>query len=124
VLYALRRRWRDGTTHVAFEPLEFVEADPTHVSQRGIEKPPLLVVEILSPSTRHFDLGAKSRRYAELGVLHYWIVDPEAKRLQCYRSVDGAFQPLVEAEGDATLVHPDWDGLVIDLAALWRSQAG
>jgi len=25
VLYCLRHRWRDGTTHVAFEPLEFVE---------------------------------------------------------------------------------------------------
>jgi len=24
VLYALRHRWRDGTTHVAFEPLDFV----------------------------------------------------------------------------------------------------
>jgi hypothetical protein len=25
VLYRLRHRWRDGTTHVAFEPLELVE---------------------------------------------------------------------------------------------------
>jgi len=24
VLYALKHRWRDGTTHVAFEPLDFV----------------------------------------------------------------------------------------------------
>jgi len=24
LLYRLRHRWRDGTTHVAFEPLEFV----------------------------------------------------------------------------------------------------
>lgn len=22
--------------------------------------------------------------------------------------------------GDAPLIHPDWEGLVIDLAALWR----
>jgi len=24
VLYALKNRWRDGTTHVAFEPVDFV----------------------------------------------------------------------------------------------------
>jgi hypothetical protein len=26
----------------------------------------------------------------------------------------------VQAEGPATLDHPDWPGLTIDLAALWR----
>lgn len=103
-----------------FVPDLLVVADPAHISKRGIENAPLLLVEILSPSTRHVDLGVKSRRYAELGVEHYWIVDPEARRLRCYRAVGGAFEPLVEAEGDATLIHPTWEGLAIDLAALWR----
>jgi Uma2 family endonuclease len=103
-----------------FVPDLVVIADPTHVSERGIERPPLLVVEILSPSTRHVDLGVKSRRYAELGVEHYWIVDPENERLECHRLKDGAFQPLVEAAGRTTLEHPAWDELEIDLAALWR----
>jgi len=31
VLYRLRHRWRDGTTHVAFEPLELVEKLPALV---------------------------------------------------------------------------------------------
>ena len=62
----------------------------------------------------------KARRYAELGVEHYWIVDPERKRLECHRSVEGAFRSVVDAEDDATLTHPDWDGLIVDLGALWR----
>jgi len=32
----------------------------------------------------------------------------------------GAFRPLVDAQGETTLDQPDWDGLVIDLSALWR----
>ncbi len=103
-----------------FVPDLLVVADPKHVSRRGIEGPPLLVVEILSPSTRKADRGVKARRYAELGVEHYWIVDPERKRLECHRRAEGVFRSVVEAEGDVTLSHPDWDGLSVDLAALWR----
>lgn len=73
-----------------------------------------------SPLTRRNDRGRKARRYAKLGVEHYWIVDPERRRLECHRLAQGAFARSVDAEGDATLVHPDWDGLTIDLGALWR----
>ena len=104
-----------------FEPDLLVVADPSPISRRGIEQPPLLVVEILSPSTRRVDRGLKFRRYATLGVQHCWIVDPDEKRLECFRLVAGEFAPVVDARGNATpLAHPDWDGLVIDLAALWR----
>lgn len=66
------------------------------------------------------DRGVKFQRYAELGVRHYWIVDPEEQHLECFRLAAGAFAPLIEAKGNTTLAHPDCDGLVIDLAALWR----
>jgi Uma2 family endonuclease len=108
------------TTGDVFVPDLIVVGDPSHISKRGIEKAPLLVVEILSPSTRKVDRGLKSRRYAELGVAHYWIVDPESKRLECYRLDVGAFSLVVEGQGDATLLHPDWEGLRVDLAELWR----
>ena len=106
--------------HDVLEPDLVVVADPSHISKRGIEKPPLLVVEILSPSTRKVDRGIKSRRYAELGVPHYWIVDPDRKRVDCYEGAGGAFRLLVDAEGDSTMAHPAWDGLMVDLKALWR----
>lgn len=108
------------TKQDVFVPDLIIAADPSHISKRGIEAPPLLVVEILSPSTRSVDCGVKSRRYAELGVQHYWIVDPDKKRLECYRLTDGGFQSVIDAQGETTLAHPDWDGLIVDLAALWR----
>jgi Uma2 family endonuclease len=62
----------------------------------------------------------KARRYAELGVEHYWITDPETHRLECHRLIDGAFRMIRAAEGDAVLSHPDFPGLEIDLAKLWQ----
>jgi Uma2 family endonuclease len=108
------------TPHDVLEPDLILVADPNDISKRGIEKPPLLVVEILSPSTRSLDRRIKSRRYAELGVRHYWIVDPDKHRVECFRLADGAFHPLVQAQGETSLSHPDWEGLIVDLAALWR----
>jgi Uma2 family endonuclease len=37
---------------------------------------PLVVIEILSPSTRYYDRGTKRLRYAAAGVPNYWIIDP------------------------------------------------
>jgi len=108
------------TEQDVFVPDLVVVTDPSHLSKRGIEAPPALIVEVLSPSTRGHDRGLKARRYAELGVEHYWIVDPERQRLECHRLVQGAFRVIVDAEGDTTFEHPAWDGLVVDLAALWR----
>jgi Uma2 family endonuclease len=108
------------TNQDVFVPDILVVGEPKHVSKRGIEGPPLLVVEILSPATRKRDRGVKALRYAELGVKHYWIVDSTEKRVECHRLHDGTFRPLIDAEGQTDLAHPDWEGLVIDLAALWR----
>jgi Uma2 family endonuclease len=110
------------TDHDIAEPDLLVVADPAQVSDRAIEGPPLLVVEILSPSTRSRDRGVKARRYAELGVPHYWIVDPEARRLECNVLEAGSYRLLVAASAEERLAHPTWPGLVVDLAALWRDR--
>jgi len=107
------------TNHDVLVPDLLVVSEPKHITRRGIEGPPLLVVEILSPSTQKQDRGVKARRYAELGVEHYWIVFPEEKRVECYRQAGGAFRKVVEAGGNTTLTHPDWEGLEVDLAALF-----
>lgn len=35
---------------------------------------PVIVVEVLSKSTRGRDLGVKMKKYAELGIKEYWII--------------------------------------------------
>lgn len=52
---------------------------------------PDLVVEVLSDSTAERDRGVKLEDYAAHGVTEYWIVDPEARRLEQYLLVDGVY---------------------------------
>jgi hypothetical protein len=47
-------------------------------------------------------------------------VDPAARRIECYRAAAGAYAVAREVEGDATLAPPDWPGLTLALADLWR----
>jgi len=42
------------------------------------------VCEVVSPSTRRFDLGSKRALYAEHGVAHLWLVDPLARTLEAF----------------------------------------
>jgi len=44
-----------------------------------ITEPPLLIVEIVSPSTRSQDYVTKSAEYGKAGVGQYWIVDPQVR---------------------------------------------
>jgi Uma2 family endonuclease len=108
------------TFHDVVQPDIVVVAEPGQVSERGIEGTPLLVAEVLSPSTASQDRSIKAQRYAALGIPHYWLVDPEARRMECYRLEAGAYRLVIEAEAQGTVAHPDWPDLAIPLASLWR----
>ena len=60
------------------------------VTERAIEGPPDLAIEILSPWSDQRDRVAKAELYARYGVRHYWIVDPEARTLEMYEPKRGA----------------------------------
>jgi Uma2 family endonuclease len=77
------------------------------------------VVEVLSPATTAYDRTAKSQRYARLGVPHYWIVDPSASRVECYRASGEMYGAVVAGEPPSTLTHPDFPGLALPLVALF-----
>jgi Uma2 family endonuclease len=48
----------------------------TSATRRSVVSPPLLVIEITSPSTRRRDAGIK-----RWGIPEYWELDPERPRL-------------------------------------------
>ena len=51
---------------------------------------------------------------------HYWIVDPSNKTLECYKLEQAGYVTVLRAESPSRVTHPDWPGLTIDLAAIWR----
>jgi Uma2 family endonuclease len=105
--------------HDIVQPDLAVVTDPAAVTPRGIESPPLLVVEVISPSSIRHDRQLKARRYAALGIVHYWIVDVDQRSLECYRSDGDRYVAVARAEADTTLAHPDFPGLTIDTGRLW-----
>jgi Uma2 family endonuclease len=46
---------------------------------------PVLVVEILSPTTRRRDRAQKRDFYTEVGIAEYWLIDPERKNVTVVR---------------------------------------
>ncbi len=67
-----------------------------------VRETPVLVVEVLSPSTRSEDTVRKSAEYAEGGIGQYWLLDPDLRCLDVYANVDGGWQTLVHLDDD----HP------------------
>jgi len=55
------------------------------ITDRGVEAPPGLVVEVLSPHSRRIDLELKPPRYREFGVPEYWVVDPARRSVEVSR---------------------------------------
>ena len=49
---------------------------------------PMLVVEVLSPSTARYDRQVKRRWFQRTGIPEYWIVDPDARQVERWRPTD------------------------------------
>lgn len=65
--------------------------------ERGlfVESVPILVAEVLSPGTRTEDTMRKSGEYASAGIGQYWLLDPEAHRLDVLVNVGGEWEQLL-----------------------------
>ena len=74
----------------------------TSVTERGIEGPPELVVEVLSPSNSFIDRNTKKRKYLEFGVKEYWIVDPGNQTLEIYTDDPDTPSLYLAGEGPVT----------------------
>lgn len=56
-----------------------------------VAETPDLIVEVVSPSSRRFDLETKKDDYERAGVAEYWIIDPEQEQCLFYRLSDTGY---------------------------------
>jgi Uma2 family endonuclease len=91
----------------------------TAISGRGIEGPPTLVIEILSPSTSQVDRGAKHQLYSRYGVPYYWIVDPDARTIDALGLVKGAYDLTARMEEAQLVAFAPFGELILDPASVW-----
>jgi Uma2 family endonuclease len=86
------------------EPDLMVRADPGMPVDWEDQPVPVLVVEVLSATTRRRDLVAKREFYLEIGVAEYWIVDGKARAIH--------------------QVRPDHDDVVATESLTWHPAGG
>lgn len=119
LLYAELRAWLAplAVGEVFAGPLSLTRDDDTEVQPDVMVAPlqfpraerwqdlgrPLLVVEVLSPTTARHDRFPKRLFYQQLGVPLYWIVDPEDAAVEIWTPADRF--PRVERE--LLRWHPD-----------------
>lgn len=86
-----------------------------NITNRGIETAPLLVVEILSPTSGTIDRVKKPGRYGDFGIPEYWVLDPEERCAWLWRFATGRREPE-RVEGELTWrVEGAPEPLAIDL---------
>jgi len=69
-------------------------------NEKKNKKIPLIVVEVLSDSTWNKDMTYKMKKYAELGIEEYWVIDPRSQRISVYKLSGGIY------DLDESYYHP------------------
>jgi len=112
----------DGATipidsHTAYEPDASVRVG-LPLPGRDMKVPdPIIVVEVLSPSSVHMDTSAKLIGYFKLpSVRHYLLIDPEARSVTHHvRGADGKLSAQTRSSSALRLDPP---GITVDVADL------
>jgi Uma2 family endonuclease len=79
------------------------------------EPPPLLVVEVVSPSTKTDDYRSKRAEYGLLEIPEYWIVDPIAQKVTlCI--LDHELYDAIEFQDDDLIQSPTFPDLALTAA--------
>ncbi len=103
----------------------FLVADGVPPRRGPVRSPPHLMIEVVSMGARDVrrDRVEKPSEYATFGVKHLWLVDPEARTLECLRlGPDGQYvRSFAATEGSIEV--PGFEGLVLVLDALWAEVA-
>jgi Uma2 family endonuclease len=89
------------------------------VSERAIEGPPALVVEVLSPSTVQLDSLVKAQLHAKHGVPYRWLGDVAQRTIRAFELSGDAYRPAGRLEGGRPVALPPLPDLPLDPAAIW-----
>lgn len=93
---------RIDTADASCYPDVFVSCDQRDASTPLFKRHPLLIIEVLSPSTAAWDRGRKFDLYRQIDTLQeYVLIDPEMRSVDVFRrsaTGDWGFQPFRDDE--------------------------
>jgi Uma2 family endonuclease len=110
-----------GPTNVVQPDLLFIAKERLDIiTERNIQGPPDLIVEVLSPSTEQTDRSDKLQLYARSKVPHYWIVDPTRHSIEAYALGEDAYTLEASASGTAAFKPSLFPEFALDLGRIWK----
>jgi Uma2 family endonuclease len=91
-----------SNTQYRIPDLIVVLADQYEVTGTSTARPPLLAIEVASPSTAIYDRNRKRDVYAGFGIASYWIVTPslDKPRLLAFELRRGSYRQVADVSGD------------------------
>ncbi len=98
--------------------VSFVRTERLHLAHDVyFDGPPDIAVEVISPSSRHYDTFEKKLNYGRFGVGEYWLIDPANRQATFYTQIDG--QLIALPTKDDVLRSQLLDGYWLRLAWLF-----
>src|SRR5215472_17868480 len=90
---------------MTFAP-DIVVVDRDELSSPKITRPPVLVVEVRSPSTALIELNRKKAAYERFGVASYWVVVPDLDKPEVivFELHEGRYREAAHLTGEQTFV--------------------
>lgn len=92
---------------------------PVYPAGPFVTLPPDWVCEIVSNSTRGVDRIRKLPIYAEFGVRHAWIVDPDKMTLEIFRLEGSRWLLIGTHEGKEKVRAEPFEAITLELGDLW-----
>jgi Uma2 family endonuclease len=90
------------------------------ITEKNIQGPPDLVVEILSPGTAARDQELKRKRYEYFAVREYWLIDPDHNTMEILRLEEGRYARVCLATRPNQCTSPLFPHLILDLGWLLK----
>ncbi len=88
--------------------------------EKYLTEAPVLIFEILSPSTAMKDRHIKYQIYETQGVKYYVIVDIDIKSADVFELKNGSYEKIIEAKNDVVKFHLDNDCLIdFNFSEIW-----
>ncbi len=105
-------------TNVVEPDILFVADEQREImTELNVQGAPALLIEVLSDP--RIDRVQKRDLYARFGVAEYWVVDPDADRVEVYRLHGDSYSKPEILEPGETLTYDRLPGMGIDLTQLF-----
>ena len=106
------------TEHTIVQPDLSVVCKPSE--KKYLDFSPILVAEILSPSTALKDRNVKRQIYQTQGVKYFLIINPQTKKIEVYELIKDEYSLVASTPKTFTFILEDGCKAKVDFTDIWE----